>query len=190
MPKTDEITLAELFARDRDGQPCGSRSGNLAESLAPRIKVELSKERPEIDWDSLSDSIEDQAAAMLNIPLVSNILLPAWRQYQDLESRIANDPEGKIVWLAKHTVSSVHHPRVDVFSSGVRVAEVAGLEVAADFTLNGFGLVVQRGKITKIRTAKIEGSGSLGFKDLKLDKSFGDIELVDEIELREPCPMR
>lgn len=190
MPKTDEITLAELFARDGEGQPSGGRPANLVQGLASKIKVELSKERPEIDWDSLNDSIEDQATAMLNIPLVSNILLPAWRQYQDLESRIADDPEGKIVWLAKHTVSSVHHPRLDVFSSGVRMAEVAGLEVAADFTLNGFGLVVQRGKITKIRTGTIEGSGSLGFKNLKLDKSFGEIELVDEIELREPYPLR
>ena len=83
MPKTDEITLAELFARDGEGEPSGGRPGNLAQSLEARIKVELSKERPEIDWDSLKDSIEDQAAAMLNIQLVSNILLPAWRQYQD-----------------------------------------------------------------------------------------------------------
>jgi len=190
VPKTDEITLAELFARDGEGRPTGGRPGHLAQSLAPRIKVELSKERPEIDWDLLKDSIEDQAAAMLNISLVTDILLPAWRQYQDLESRIADDPEGKVVWLARHTVSSVHHPRLDVLSNGVRMAQVAVLDVAADFTLNGFGLVVQRGQITRIKTGKIEGSGSVGFRDLKLNKPFGTIELLDEIPLDDGYPLR
>src|SRR5262249_45424541 len=190
VPKTDEITLAELFARDGEGRPSGGRPASLAESLAPRIKVELSKKRPEIDWGSLKDSIEDQVAAMLNIPLVSDILLPAWRKYQDLESRIADDPEGKIVWLARHTVSSVHHPRIEVLNNGVPVAEVAVLDVSADFTLSSFGLIVQRRLITRVRTGKIEGSGSVGFKDLKLNKPFGKIELSDEIPLDDGYPLR
>lgn len=190
MPKTDEITLAELFARDDKEHPTGRRHGNLAQSLAPKIRVELSKQRPEIDWDSLKDSIEDRAVAMLNIQLVKDILLPAWRQYQDLESRISDDPEGKVVWLAQHTVSSVHHPQLDVLSNGVRTAKVVGLDVAADFTLSGFGLVVQRRKITKIRTGTIEGAGSLAFKDLKLKKPFGKIELANEIQLDEATPLR
>ena len=63
-------------------------------------------------------------------------------------------------------------------------------QVAADFTLNGFGLVVQRGQITRIKTGKIEGSGSVGFKDLKLDKPFGKIELLDEIPLDDGYPSR
>jgi hypothetical protein len=190
VPKPDEITLAELFARDDKEHPSGRRPGDLAQSLTPKIKVELSKQRPEIDWDSLKDSIEDKAVAMLNIQLVKDILLPAWRQYQDLDSRISDDPEGKVVWLAQHTVSSVHHPQLVVLSNGVRTATVVGLDVAADFTLNGFGLVVQRGKISKIRTGTIEGAGSLAFKDLKLKTPFGKIELANEIQLDEAIPLR
>jgi hypothetical protein len=188
VPKTAEITLAELFAHDGEVRPPGGGRGSFAESLAPRIKMELSRDRPDIDWGPLKDSIEDQVATMLNIPLVSNILLPAWRKYQDLESRIADDPEGKIVWLARHTISSVHHPRIEVLNDGVPVAEVAVLDVSADFTLNSFGLIVQRRLITRVRTGKIEGSGSVGFKDLKLDKPFGKIELLDEIPLDDGIP--
>lgn len=190
MAETDDITLAELFVGDARKPPSDSSRGTLGQNLALQIKVELAKEQPEVDWDSLIDLIADKAVDMLRIPLVTGILVPAWRQYEDLDNRISDDGEGKIVWLAQHTLSSEHHPHLDVLSNGVRTYQVAELDVAADFTLNGFGLVVQYGKITKIETGTIEGSGSVGFKDFRVEKRFGEIELATEIELEEGVPLR
>lgn len=117
MEKAHEITLAELFVGYDKEHPSERRPGNLTERLAPKIKVELSKQWPAIDWDSLKESIEDNAVAMLHIPVITDILLPAWREYQDLEGRISDDPEGKVIWLAQHKVSgpagwACSYPRV------------------------------------------------------------------------------
>jgi hypothetical protein len=187
--KTDEITVAELFAGCDKELPSGRRLKNLAERLAPKIKIELSKRWPEIDWDFLKDSIEDNAVAMLDIPLVEKILLPAWRQYRDLESKILADRKEQVVWLAQHTLSSVHNPYLDVLCHGVRTAKAIRLDVSADFTISEFGLVVQSRRIRRIKTGNIEGKGTVAFKDLKLEKSFGKIELLDEIGLGEGIPL-
>jgi len=187
--ETDKITLAELFAGDAKEHPSAKRSA-LGHNLALKIKVELSAEQPQVDWNSQIDFLAGKAMEMLRIPLVTGILVPAWRLYEDLDNRITDDGDGKIVWLAQHVVSSEHHPHLDVVCDGVHTAEVASLDVSADFTLSGFGLVVQRGKITKIRAGTIEGSGSLGFKSFRMEKTFSEIKLANEIELGEGIPLR
>jgi len=80
-------------------------------------------------------------------------------------------------------VSSVHHSQLAVRYNGVRTAKAVELEVTADFTLRGFALLVQGGRIRKIiKAGNIEGSGAVGFKDIKLTKSSGKIELSREID--------
>jgi len=188
--KESEVTLARLFAGYYKEHLSDRSLGTLAQRLAPEIEIELSKQWPTINWDAFKESIEDKALEMLNIPVITGILLPAWRQYQDIKVAVSsNEPGGQTVWLAQHTVSSTHHPHLDVRCYGVPGKPIE-LTVAAEFTVDGFGLMIQAGRIRKIKTSSIEGQGSLGLGSVKVEKRFGKISLPDAIDLGEGIPVR
>src|SRR5260370_2127206 len=79
------------------------------------LKERLAKEAKKVNWDGLSDVLAQKAIELLDVPVLE-ILLRAWRKYQEVKKLADDHPGGKSrrVNLATHSFESQHRPCLEI----------------------------------------------------------------------------
>lgn len=119
---------------------------------------------PGFAWGPEAARISSMVFELLNIGIFRNALVKVWnesglfRKYLDRDSYA---PEETIeVTLADHTITSRHHPRIELLLNGDPVYPIV-LDLTVTITVRGAVIEIQDGKIKRVRTGELRGAGDL-----------------------------
>jgi hypothetical protein len=181
-------TLKEFFtARSKSGPAEIKSRLEKNDRIAPlREKVSNTGGKP--GWSMALEEIYGKTADLLDISML-DLLVGAWSTYQGLKKyrdREKYPPTQSIlVPLAEHTITSEHHPHLEIFIND-EPAGTIGFEIRLTFFARGVILLIQDGRIKGAKTGEIRGKGSLACEGtLLLEQDFRPIPLPGSAELKE-----
>jgi hypothetical protein len=192
------MSKAELSMKDLFGIP--SESGAVVQSgkfdnarSTTELKEALAKKSKLIQWGAVKDVLAEKTVEMLDIPVVK-VLFPVWRKYQEIMEYADTEKhplgETSLVSLAEHTVTTEHHPYLQVSYRGFQFPRIE-FTLTAELTLRGIVLRIQDGKIKEIKDGTLTGKGSLLLeKQSLIEKPFGSYDLPGRFDLGDGIPLR
>ncbi|MFI6144495.1 hypothetical protein [Streptomyces sp. NPDC051109] len=127
----------------------------------------------------------------LDLDLVS-LVASGWSQYKVLKEaarRTRGSPGSEeVVALATHTVSSTHHPSVDLLVDGAPAATVA-VKLTVLFRISGLVAVVRDGLLVAARSGQCTVEARLAVRDIPVASREGRLDLPATLRLREPIDL-
>jgi hypothetical protein len=156
------ITLRHFFGLDRAGlSPDQVPDLDTSEAYA-QVQAQVSATAGSV-WRIVRSQIPEHLGKLLDIDGV-DILIGAWNKAREL--RKYRDPtkyppdDVIVVPLAKHKIESKHRPYLELSIDGRGVGRLH-FNVDLALTLEGVELTVQGGRIKKIKTGRVLGTGTL-----------------------------
>lgn len=171
-------TLQELFV------PSGSDRG------LPELKRAVAQRENIVKWEAVRDVLADKALEMLDMPVLG-VLLSAWKKYREIEQTADSEArsEKRKVFLAQHTLTSEHHPYLEIRVKGIPV-DTLKFTVLLELVIKGFSLTIRDRKIITVQTGTMTGQGSLALEGtVIMEKEFGTIQLPGTIQLGHGIPL-
>jgi hypothetical protein len=139
----------------------------------------------------LAGDLGKAVAQLLDID-VGGLIAGGWRTHramQDAARITAQSPdESRTVVLARHTITSVHEPSVEVLVDE-RVACVVTLKLEVTLDIDSVTAVVERGRLTAFRCGRSRLSANLTWRDKVLAKDDVDIDVAVVLPLGEGIPL-
>jgi hypothetical protein len=188
----DTLTTLETFFQFDDEH--AARTEHLktlgsAEQMAP-VQEALRNQAGKHAWPAVSSELYGQFGKLLDISL-GDILVRAWNKTKLLD-RFLNpekyDPnESILLSLKEHTITSQHHPHLDVTLNG---KEIGRIDFRIDLTLilEGIILKIQAGRICEIRSGHVKGRGAVSSGELViLKRELCNIELPGIMQIHQPA---
>ena len=157
----EEITVNQLFRNRKmtDNQHPGIEStGKVVE-----LKKALSQKKPQIGTLDFSGKILEKAPELLNIKL-KDVLASAWLKHQQVEQCLEQSKKSPdetfLVPLIDHTVTSEHHPQVEISVDGVSLGKV-DFKILLKLELKGIILKIKGDKIEGVKAGSCQCKASL-----------------------------
>lgn len=184
------LTLRDfLVARTEDARQAIERS-----DAGAKLKEAVGK-LPGIAWGPVAKEIEAKIAEVLDVDIVG-ILLGGWKKYRQLQQyrdQTKYPPEETILLsLTEHSISSSHHPKIEILAEQVLLARL-DFTITLALKLEGIVLKVRGGKIREICSGRCRGKGTLACagvplleKETERFELPGRIDLGDGIEIPAP----
>lgn len=184
------LTLRDfLLARTEDARQAIERS-----DAGAKLKEAVGK-LPGIAWGPVAKEIEAKIAEVLDVDIVG-ILLGGWKKYRQLQryrDHTKYPPEETILLsLTEHSISSLHHPKIEILAEQVLLARLE-FTITLALKLEGIVLKVRDGKIREICAGRCRGKGTLECagvplleKETERFELPGRIDLGDGIEIPAP----
>jgi hypothetical protein len=181
---TIPLTIGEFFEENLDKDV-------LAKTLEPEKQTKLSvalKGTPELSWDSVAEEIEGAYRNLFDIDMLK-IFCGGWAKLKKLQEYLDKEKhppeEASLLTLAEHTISSKHHPHIDIMLGEKRLFELA-FEVLLKFKLMSFVLKIQDGCIHEIKAGSFIGAGIVKCGGQKLvEKKSGEHKLPGSVAFKE-----
>jgi hypothetical protein len=156
------------------------------------LKERLARDVKGVGWPVAFSELVNKIGDVLDVQL-SDVLAAAWKKCREIRKYADSTayPPGEtfLVPLAEHTVTSVHHPRIEILVDDHPVATV-DLEIEAAIALEGVILRISDARIRGVATGSCTGSGAItceGF--LLLEKKTEPFRLPGTIDLGEGIPI-
>jgi hypothetical protein len=187
------ITLRDLFEVDVNDLSARAERGVDVYQIADEIKEEIRKGSRAIRWAWVRDVIAKKSSEILDLNVV-HVLLEAWKKYMQIEQYAEKskcEPKETILCpLAEHTVTSEHHPYLEILLKERPVGTIV-FDLEFSLTLKGFVLQIQDEAIREIQTGSGEGEGSLSLaKAVLLKRELKPIRFPGHIHLGACIPLR
>jgi hypothetical protein len=168
-------TLRALFAFPDSNAP--AESPNQWQKFQDRLGGEIKT----IKWPAAMPDLVSKIGELFNIELPS-VLVGSWKKAGEIQQALEDSrkaPEAvTMLELAQHTVSSEHHPSIEIRVLGVPLPKKIEFTVRLLAKLKGIVLKIQDGAITEIQTGNCEFEGKVQYQALTIaDKKVGPIEL-------------
>jgi hypothetical protein len=188
-----KITLRELFKVDPKDITLKAEPGVDLYRSAEEIKASIQKEARAIRWPWVRDAIAEKAKDFMNLDVVE-VLGEAWKKYAEVEKyadRKKYGPEVSVlVPLVEHTVSSKHHPKVEVLVHEVPVGSVE-FDLEFSITFDACELKIQDAAIREILPGSARGEASLKLAGVTLLKRESrPLSFPGRIPLGKGIPLR
>ncbi|WP_329192500.1 MULTISPECIES: hypothetical protein [unclassified Streptomyces] len=127
----------------------------------------------------------------LDLDLVT-LVAAGWSRYQALTEaarRTHRHPGSEeVVALATHTITSAHHPSVDLLVDGAPTATV-GVDLTVVFKITGLVAVVRDGLLVAVRSGQCAVEAKLAVRDIVVASRKGRLDLPATLRLREPVDL-
>ena len=187
------ITLRDLFDVDVNDLSARAEPGVDVYQTVEEIREEIRKGSRAIRWAWVRDVIAKKSAEILDLNVV-DVLLEAWKKYMLIEQYAEKskcEPKETILCpLAEHTVTSEHHPYLEILLKERPVGRII-FDLEFSLTLEGFVLKIQDGAIREIQTGSGKGEGSLSLaKTVLLKRELQPIRFPGHIHLGTGIPLR
>jgi len=185
------VTLANFFGLEKKHLE-NSQSEMESTKTFMSIKETIVREAKDIRWPVAYNTIINKVGSLLNISL-SDIMVGAWRKYKILlkycDKKKYGPDETFLVSLAEHTITSNHKPYIEVIVNENPIGKI-DFPIALSFTLKGFVLKVQDGKIKEIQTGNCRGKGEVKCEEFTiLEKQTQTYSLPGVIQLGDGVPI-
>jgi hypothetical protein len=157
------------------------------------IKAIFERGVPATQWASAASQVIALLRKELNDLSLPALLAKGWATYAPLKQYAE---EGKyppeqvcVVPLFKHTLSSIHHPVIEMRLDGLSAGKV-NFEVNLSLTFQDVALEIQNKRFLGVKTGSAEGSGTLKCEGAQiLERKFGKIELPGSISFGSGYPI-
>lgn len=187
-----EITLKTLFLSPEGELPEGALS--IIESGQPflTLKDSIAKEIKGLRWNYAREEIMEKIGDLMDVSLVG-VMGAAWKKYEALlkyaDSEKYPPDEMILAPLAEHTLTSEHHPYLEILINDQSVVKIE-FTITLALSLDGFVLKIQDTKIKGIQVGSIEGNGTITMGETVLvEKGFDAISIPGSIDLGEGIPI-
>lgn len=178
------LTLSEFFDDQPDREDLLSA---LDEGKHKKLQAVI-KTTPGFSRDLIGNSISEAFKKMLDVNLLE-IFFGAWGKLSELQAyldRYRHPPnEISLVPLGEHTISSTHHPSLEILIKQKRIAELT-FDVLLKLKLESFVLKIQDGCIHEIASGTYTGAGIVKYGEQKLvEKKSSTHRLPGNMALKE-----
>lgn len=164
----------------------GYDAGPASQAQWKAFQDKLAREMKSIKTASAPD-IAPKLAEIFDIQ-IPDILVSSWKKTFEIRNIMdkSRTSPAETFWagLGEHTVSSEHHPYIDVTIQGQTVKRIE-LTMRLVFKLNSFVLKIQRGDIQEIQTGTCELKGVVEYQGVAIaEKELAPIHLPGVMVLR------
>src|ERR1043166_2013450 len=152
----DSPTLGDLFGVVRN-----ESSEAVTQEIAKSEGLKKIGAVPDVLRTPVARLIGGKLADLLDTPLVE-ILNKAWKGAKAWK-RLADNPDEQLVPLNPHTITSTHHPKLQLLLDEKPVGPPLIFEVEVTLNLENAALLIRDRRIREFRpgTARVEGTLSL-----------------------------
>lgn len=187
------ITFGELFEADPKDITLKAEPGVDLYRETEEIKESIQKEARAIRWPWVREVIAERVQDLLNLDVVA-VLGEAWKKYSEVEKYADRQKFGPdvsvLVPLAEHTVTSKHHPRVEVLLHETPIGSVE-FDLEFSITFEACELKIQDAAIREIRAGSARGEASLKLAGIALLKrELRPVSFPGRIPLGKGIPLR
>ncbi|MFB7783822.1 hypothetical protein ACFC1D_14020 [Streptomyces vinaceus] len=190
VPVADPLTVRDLLLGPEAQAP-----GALADSLRAHGAVTGLLPGVRGLTGAADRAVGHELAAVVNgfldLDLVS-LVASGWSKYRALKEaarRTSRSPGSEeVVALATHSVTSAHHPSVDLLVDGARAATV-GVNLTVLFRITGLVAVVRDGRLVAARSGQCAVEAKLAVRDIVVAAREGRLDLPAALRLREPIEL-
>jgi hypothetical protein len=187
------ITLRDLFDVDVNDLSARAEPGVDVYQAAEGIQEEIRKGSRAIRWAWVRELIAKKSAEILDLNVI-DVLLDAWKKYMQIEQyadKSKCEPKETILCpLAEHTVTSEHHPYLEILLKERPVGRIV-FDLDFSLTLEGFVLKIEDGAIREIQTGSGKGEGSLSLANtVLLKRELRPVRFPGHIHLGAGIPLR
>lgn len=177
----EAATVRDLLFGDRQGAATKELTKSLHQrgtvsALIPGLPAIAGAER----------EVAAAADGLLTLNLV-DLAAAGWKRYDALRqaakrSRDTHNGE-EIVAMVTHKISSSHHPCVEVYVDGNSIGTIE-ITIQLTFTMAGILAVVERARLTAIRSGTCTVAGSLTVAGVETAKKQRKLDLPGAVRLR------
>jgi hypothetical protein len=178
---------AALFGTPEEGRRVLHDELLAEDELAGRVRSAATTVVPKGALALIRRQVAEAALEALDISF-SDVLTGAWSRYSELmeaaELTRANPGRREDVVLAEHTVTSEHHPRVDVLVDDTLVASIH-LQVELLCTIRALTVAVERAAIVEVGSGSARVELSVGADDVPLWRREHEFDVTAVVRLRD-----
>lgn len=155
----DEITLNHLFRHPE--LHINMFSEVELKDQVVHLKKEINKKEPQLKWQKVLEEIIATSIKILDSKL-KDILESGWQEYNDVQKFLDgvefSDDETFMVPLFNHTITSVHHPKIEIRLSEIYLGAI-DFELQLQLVLSGVILLISQHKVQSVKSGKCVASG-------------------------------
>jgi hypothetical protein len=138
-----------------------------------------------------NDQVAAVAHGLLDLDL-GGLMIAAWGKWADLTAAarrtLATPDSSEIVELAVHTITSTHHPSVELLVNDVHLATVR-FELAVKFVIKGLVATVQHGRLVALHAGDCDVTATLAAEGRQLAKREAHLQLPMLVRLGSGLPL-
>jgi len=179
MSDTD-ATLNSIFSIEVSNLPSMITAAIESTDASSDLKGEILKNAKDFDWGTVFGAIVDKVQDLLDMNL-SEIMMTGWNKYGLLADCVDEKKyapgESVLVALAKHSLSSVHKPSIEVMVNDKSTAKIP-FTIKLTLNLKGAELKVQDKKIREIRLGEVDGNGFIKCGEVEIAKQEFDSKQI------------
>jgi hypothetical protein len=168
----ETITLRDLFGVDTRQISARIGPGFDAYQSAQKIQKAIHEESRAIRWSWVRALVTEKTEEILDLNVL-DVLLGVWKKYAEIkqyaDSKKYGPKETILVPLAEHTVTSEHHPYVEILLKDQPVGRVV-FDLEFSILLKGFALKIEGGAIWEVQAGSAKAEGSLALDETVLLK--------------------
>lgn len=141
--------------------------------------------------NAANDQIATVAHGLLDLDL-GGLVIAAWGKYADLTTAakrtFATPDSSEVVELATHTITSAHHPFVELLVNDVHVATVH-FELAVKFVVKALVATLQHGRLVAVHAGDCDVAATLAAEGRQLAKREAHLQLPLLVRLGGGIPL-
>jgi hypothetical protein len=138
-----------------------------------------------------NDQVAAAAHGLLDLDL-GGLVIAAWGKWADLTAAakrtFATPDSSEVVELATHTITSAHHPFVELLVNDVHVATVH-FQLAVKFVVKALVATVQHGRLVAVHAGECELTATLAAEGRQLAKREAHLQLPVLVRLGGGIPL-
>ncbi len=190
MNSPETVTMRQFFLAEKElwkERLSVLESGEKMSLLKARVLKEA-----KMKWPVALDCVAEKIADLLNIA-IPDIMVMAWKKYRILlaytDSKKYPPGEVSLVPLAEHTISSEHHPFLEILINNQPFGKIE-FHISVSLALESAILKIQDGKIMAVTAGTCKGKGTIECENLLImEKQTQPISLPGTISLGEGVPI-
>jgi len=165
-----DATLNSIFSLEATDLPPIVAAAIESTDALEAIKSQILAGAAELDLDTVLGAVADKVAGLLDMSL-SEVMVTAWKKYELLADCLDEEKyspgESVLVTLARHSLTSEHHPSIEILANDQEVAKLT-FSIKLRLDVQGAVLKVQDQRVREIRLGEVSGDGSFKCGDYEI----------------------
>jgi hypothetical protein len=188
---TQPVTAALFLFGDNQADSVDALAHTLREHGVVGSLGEGAKRLSGAGRKAANDQVAAVAQGLLDLDL-GGLVIAAWGKWADLTAAakrtFATPDSSEVVELAVHTITSSHHPSVELLVNDVHVATVR-FELAVKFVIKGLVATVQHGRLVAVHSGDCDLTATLAAAGRQLAKREAHLQLPVLVRLGSGLPL-
>ena len=186
------LTLTQFFSLENKELLSDKLSTLESSGQVSAVREAAAKQAKGVGWGLIEAQIFEKLKDLSAIG-IPDILAAAWNKYRILLKYLDREKyppnESFLVPLAEHSITSEHHPYVEILVNDQPAGKIF-FDIKVALTLEGIILKIRDGRIKEIFTGTCKGKGTISCDHIViLEKKTESVPLPGSIDLGQGIPI-